>query len=159
MSDIADWKDKLSVWLADNPKTMPDDLRHLREEFVLRFPREKLCEMTLEQYALGHKNSRDSFCRWLEFRTKKLGSISGGQVSKHGVWWSKKENRWRWNKSFKTDKPEKALAQIKESLVELLKAAEKGKFDDLDEIGKKYLGGSLRQAAIPVFPGRVPANP
>jgi len=52
MADIPDWKDKLSAWLAENPKTMPDELRKVREGFAHCFPTEKLGEMTLKQYAI-----------------------------------------------------------------------------------------------------------
>jgi hypothetical protein len=142
VSDNGDWKGKLTGWLAGNPKTMPDDLRRLREEFVHRFPKEKLGEMTLQQYALGQQDSPDSFCRWLEFRTKKLGSMSGGRVDKHGVWWSKKENCWRWNKSFGTQNAEDALARIRGGIAALVKAVEEKRFDALDEIGAKTLGPS-----------------
>jgi predicted RNA-binding protein with PUA-like domain len=142
VSDSVDWKGKLSEWLATNPKTMPDDLRKLREQFVRLFPKEKLGEMTLEQYALGQDDAPDNFCRWLEFRTKKLGSMSGGSVKKHGVWWNGKKNGWDWNKSFGTAKAEDALAQLKTGLVALVKAVEAKEFDRLDEIATRDLGPS-----------------
>jgi 5-methylcytosine-specific restriction protein B len=142
VTDNADWKAKLNGWLANNPKTMPDDLRRPREDFVRRFPKEKLRELTLEQYALGHNRSADSLSYWLEFGTRTLGGMGGGSVGKHGVWWSKKENCWRWNKSFRTDTAEDALAQIKRGLVALVEAVEEGQFDTLDEIGARYLGPS-----------------
>src|SRR5262249_48341524 len=111
-----------------NPKTIPDDLRRLREEFVRRFPKEKLGEMTLQQYALGQEDSPDSFCRWLEFRTKKLGSMMGGNVGKHGVWWSRKENCWRWNKSLGSQNAEDALARLRGGIAALVKAVEEKRF-------------------------------
>jgi predicted RNA-binding protein with PUA-like domain len=140
VSDNEDWKGKLAGWVASNPKTMPDDLRRLREEFVRRFPKEKLGEMTLQQYALGQEDSPDSFCLWLEFRTRKLGSMMGGNVGKHGVWWSKKENSWRWNKSFGTQNAEDALARLRGGIAALVKAVDEKRFDALDEIGAKSLG-------------------
>jgi len=142
MSDGGNWREKLNQWLVTNPKVMPDKLRQLREEFVSRFPKEKLGEMTLEQYALGLDNFPDSFCRWLEFRTKALGGMRGGNVGKHGVWWSRKEKSWRWNQRFGADNAEIALAQIKRGLAALAKAVEEKRFDALDEIGAKDLGAS-----------------
>jgi 5-methylcytosine-specific restriction protein B len=80
-NQIKDWRIELQNWLQNNPKTMPDDLRQLREEFVQRFPIERLADLTLEEYAIGKGNS-DSFCYWLEVKTRELGSIKGGNVSK-----------------------------------------------------------------------------
>jgi predicted RNA-binding protein with PUA-like domain len=131
------WREKLNEWRRDNAQAMPEDLRQLREEFVRRFPKERLGEMTLEQYAVG-TGSNDSFSYWLEFKTRRLGSISGGSAAKHGVWWDKKDGAWRWNKFY--DSAEDALARIKGGLVALVKAVEEGRFGDLDRIGEQQLG-------------------
>lgn len=100
ITQAKDWQTALQTWLQTHPKTIPDHLRQLREDFVQHFPIENLEDMTLDQYAVGKP---DSFCYWLEFKTKELGSISGGSAAKFGVWWSKSEERWRWNSmSFKS---------------------------------------------------------
>jgi hypothetical protein len=92
-------------------------------------------EMTLDQYAIGKP---DSFCYWLEFKTKELGSISGGSAAKFGVWWSKSENRWRWNSIYQSEKD--ALTRIKQGLFAQVNAAQSQRFDDLDKIGRDLLG-------------------
>ncbi|HEX3641598.1 MAG TPA: hypothetical protein VHV10_09930, partial [Ktedonobacteraceae bacterium] len=114
---------------------MPDHLRQLREDFVQHFPPEGLKEMTLDQYAIGKP---DSFCYWLEFKTKELGSISGGSAAKFGVWWSKSENRWRWNSIYQS--AEDALARIRQGLLAQRNVAQTQQFDDLDKIGRELLG-------------------
>ncbi len=129
------WHDKLKEWLQSNPKRMSADLEQLREEFVRRFPKERLNELTLEQYALGTDNYRDSFCYWVEFGTKKLGHI-GGTAAKFGIWKSKQG--WRWNRMY--EGPEDALSRIKRGLTALVQAAEQGRFDELDKIGREQLG-------------------
>ncbi|HEV7858741.1 MAG TPA: AAA family ATPase [Pyrinomonadaceae bacterium] len=129
------WRDKLKEWLQSNPERMPAELAQLREEFVRRFPKERLDELTLEQYALGVDNYRDSFCYWLEFGTKELGHM-GGTAKKFGVWKGKQE--WRWNDMYKS--PEDALARIKKGLTALVEATEQGRFDELDRIGREQLG-------------------
>jgi predicted RNA-binding protein with PUA-like domain len=131
-----DWRAELRDWRRTNPQTIPDDLRQLREEFVRRFPKEKLSELTLEQYALGHEKSRDGFCYWLERKTRYLGSILGGQVAKFGVWYG--DGRWRWNKIYES--AEDALSHIKTGLTALVAAAEERRFDELDKIGREHLG-------------------
>src|SRR5690606_15254621 len=59
---------------ADREKTASEE----RGELLRRFPRDHWPEMTLEEYALGHEDSEDSFCRWMEFKSQALGSIRGG---------------------------------------------------------------------------------
>lgn len=56
----------------------------LNQEFLERFPLEKLNDMTLEQYT--NLNKSDSFCYWLEFKTKILGSVGGSNSYKFGIY-------------------------------------------------------------------------
>ena len=142
MSSNQDWRIVLQEWLQNNPKVMPDDLKQLREEFVKSFPIDKLTEMTLDQYAAG-KHDREigsTFCHWIEFRTKKLGSISGGSSAKFGIAWSAKYKKWEWNQVLQADNEESAFQKIKDGLIDLISAAELKQFNDLDKIGDKRLG-------------------
>jgi predicted RNA-binding protein with PUA-like domain len=135
----AGWRERLGEWLKKNPRQAPEDLRQLREEFVRRFPKEGLGGLTLEQYALGHEGSRESFCYWLEFKTKRLGHM-GGDARKFGVWWDKGEGRWRWTSVY--EGAEDALAKIKGGLSALIEAAGQGRYGELDRIGEQRLGQS-----------------
>jgi predicted RNA-binding protein with PUA-like domain len=141
-----DWRAELADWLKDHPKTIPDHLRQLREDFVLSFPKEKLGEMTREQYALGHPAFRDSFCYWLEFKTRKLGGIGGGTVRKFGVWYSNKDKAWQFINSY--DGPDDALSKIKQGLTELIAAAEEKRYDEIDTAGSDKLWQSMLRAKV-----------
>ena len=132
---MSSWREKLKEWLEHNSRTIPEDLRQLREEFVRRFPKERLADLTLEEYALGHDGFRDSFCYWLEFKTKRLGHM-GGNVSKFGVW--KGTDGWRWNRIY--DGAENALARVTGGLSALVESVEQERFDKLDRIGEEQLG-------------------
>lgn len=132
---MSSWRDKLKEWGQTNSGTIPEDLRQLREEFVRRFPKEGLAGLTLEEYALGHEGSRDSFCYWLEFKTKRLGHM-GGNVSKFGVWMG--NDGWRWNKMY--EDAEDALMRIKGGLSALVESVEQGNFEKLDRIGEEQIG-------------------
>lgn len=134
-SQAKNWQTSLQNWLQEHSKTTPDHLQLLREEFVLHFPLQYLKDITLDRYAVGKP---DSFCYWLEFKTKELGSISGGSAAKFGVWWSKSEVRWRWNSVYHNE--EDALAHIKEGLLALVDATRAKQFDALDKIGIALLG-------------------
>lgn len=52
--------------------------------FLLKWPIEKLQEMTLQEYS--NLNKSDSFCYWLEAETTELGSIWGGSAFKFGIY-------------------------------------------------------------------------
>jgi hypothetical protein len=149
------WKEKLVSWLKNNPRTIPSDLRVLREEFVRKFPKDELSRMTLEQYAQGLP-SRDGFCNWLEFKTRPLGGVGGGSAKKWWVWWSKDENRWRFTKAFKNEG--EALSKITTGLQRLVEAVEAGRVAQLDSIGREWLGGNLGLRCKPLslyFPDQI----
>jgi len=133
------WREKLAEWRLKNSLTIPEELRRVRDEFVQQFPKERLSEMTPEEYSLG-AGSKNGFSYWLEYRTKDLGHI-GGFASKFGVW-RDKNGEWQWNRNkYKT--PQDAFEQIKSGLISLVQAVEAGRFDELDEIGRKQVGQSL----------------
>jgi MoxR-like ATPase len=130
------WRQELATWLEHRPRTMPDDLRQLREDFLKRFPMETLGSLTLEQYAGGKRY--DGFCYWLETKTRKLGSISGGSSAKFGVYLGG-DNAWHYNiKTYQS--VEDALVNMKNGLVALTTRAQKGELDALDELGARLLG-------------------
>ncbi len=150
---IKNWRSDLAIWLETNPKTMPDKHRQLREEFIRRFPFENLEHLTLEQYAGGKET--DSFCYWIEYRTKSLGSISGGQISKFGIWHDKNTQAWKCNDALQSETDEEAFSKLKGSLVTLLQAAERKEFEKLDQLGdKSFLGpnrNSLRAKPLSLY--------
>jgi hypothetical protein len=131
----------LQEWLKRNSRTIPDELRTLRDEFVRRFPKEKLAEISLQDYAEGLE-SKDTFCYWVEFKTKELGDVRGSTVSKWGVWWDGKEREWRWTSAYKDE--HEALKRITNGLQEMVNAVNGGNLSGsaLDELGERILGSS-----------------
>ena len=59
-------------------------LHQLYMDFSKAFPLESLKDMTLEQY--NNLNRSDSFCYWVEEKTKELGSVRGGSSYKFGIY-------------------------------------------------------------------------
>jgi len=74
--------------LIDKAKSfkMPEGRMEQREaaleEFLKRFPQERLPSLSLDEYAVGND---DSFCYWLEFKHVLFG-IGGGNSSKFGIY-------------------------------------------------------------------------
>ncbi len=135
-----DWRAELTTWLSSHPKQMPPELQQLRDAFVQRFPRENLPNLTLEEYAVGKVGKKDNFCYWIEFKTSRLGSVAGGSSGKWGIWCSKGDQQWKWNKAFQCSDPYDAFARLRSGLVALTEAAASGQFDQLDQIGSSQLG-------------------
>ena len=135
-----EWQSKLTEWLSRNPKQMPAQDRQALDEFCARFPLDKLRAMTLQDYALGHDTAKESFCYWLEWKLGNHGSVRGGSSAKWGVWWGKQENDWRYNKFYTS--PEDALQRLTEGLALLVEAVQQNRYDALDQIGHKHLGGN-----------------
>jgi 5-methylcytosine-specific restriction protein B len=156
MNEQRNWKVALREWLTQNPKTVPEHLRQLREEFVRRFPKEGLGKLTLEQYALGRDESKNSFCYWLEYKTVELGSIQGGSVKKFWVWWDKDIHDWKWIKWLNVESAKEALSAVLERLVTLLQQAEQGNLQDLDDselppsLGAKPLSLYFPEQFLPI---------
>ena len=135
--DTRDWRIEIRTWLKSRSRTMPPQLAALHTEFVEKFPREALSELTLKQYAVGRP---DSFCYWIEFKTRDLGSVSGGSSSKWGIYWSKPKQEWVWNKLLKSDSAEEAFQKIRSGLVTLIETAAREQYDQLDAVGSERLG-------------------
>src|SRR4051812_39997390 len=58
------------------------------------FPRGSWPTMALEQYALGQRDSENTFCRWIEFRTTNLGSMLGGSARKLIIYKRREKDGW-----------------------------------------------------------------
>ena len=118
---------------------MPHDRQALRDEFVQRFPREDLRDMSLEKYAMG-QGDQENFCYWLEVKTLELGSIRGGSAAKFGVWWSAASGDWQWNSAYSS--AEDARTRLTDGLARLVEAVEDERFEQLRAINDQHLGSN-----------------
>ncbi|MBS1668721.1 MAG: hypothetical protein JST58_15195 [Bacteroidetes bacterium] len=67
--------------------------------FLQSWPITSLRTMSIEQYA--DLSDHDSFCYWLEYRSKNLGEVGGIPLTKFGLW--KYKNRKDYDESFESD--------------------------------------------------------
>jgi 5-methylcytosine-specific restriction endonuclease McrBC GTP-binding regulatory subunit McrB len=112
----------------------------LNEEFLERFPLEKLKDMTLEQYT--NLNRSDSFCYWVETKTRSLGSVQGNDSYKFGIYRYNKppkykpntlhDDKYAWNSKLGTTAAE-AFENVKKVVISV---AECGRKADLDAVEK-----------------------
>ena len=101
----------------------------LRQEFIDKFPLEKLPTLELERYALGGKE-KDNLCWWLEFNTVPLGSIKGGNALKFKIYYSKKDNKWIYPSQFSN--VEDAWTQMRKDICEFVENFKNGHYDLLN---------------------------
>jgi len=87
--------------LAKNYTISADELPWPKEsnrvEFVKKFPKDQIINLTIDEYVQGNNNN-DSFCYWLEFKkiegVRISFGIGGGTSAKFGLYKSKKENEY-----------------------------------------------------------------
>lgn len=116
------------------------------DEFLARWPLEKLADMKLEEYTkAGDKNC---FTYWLESRTDGLGSIWGGSAFKFGIFGRKDHTdkpseggvaygpEYAWATKYGST-AEQAFANVRKEIVQVASAARRG---DLASVEKADLG-------------------
>lgn len=124
------------------PKKSPQELRRLYDEFLSRFPVEKLPSLTLDEYT----NDRgDSFSYWVEFGTKELGSMGGGIPLKFGVYcyknkpeipiskgWCLADDKYAWEKAHGTTAQE-VFEKWRNLVCSIARAANEGDFERIEK--------------------------
>jgi hypothetical protein len=111
-------------------------------DFHARWPVDVVRQMTLNQYvAVGDK---DTFCQWLETRTRPLGSIKGLYSWKFGIWERSDKSKlpqknyyydekYSWQKVFGHERDE-AFNNIKSEILQIIDYSEKGRFERIDQL-------------------------
>lgn len=93
----------------------------VHQEFLTRWPLEQLPELlTLDSYVIG-KGDTDTFCYWVERKTRLLGSILGSPAMKFKVYYSSKTHAYEYLKQFGNE--QEAFKATKEAILSLLDSA------------------------------------
>ena len=116
----------------------------LNEEFLKLFPLEKLREMTIEQYT--NLNRSDSFCYWIEFKSKILGSVGGSNSYKFGIYrYNQKpkdnpntlyDDKYTWW-AFLGKTAREAFEKVKKAVVIAAESGRNGNLDDIEAINNE----------------------
>jgi len=147
-------------YLEDLKEEFSSNLREIREQiqnseklrkaFLVKFPINKLSEMTIEEYVIGME---DTFCYWLEQRLDKLGRIRGGSTAdkKFGLYYGKTKTETK--KKFRTipkwgNSPEESFKKVKTSIIELLNYA---KINDLKKISENKLSNNFKGKILATY--------
>jgi 5-methylcytosine-specific restriction protein B len=120
-----------------------------RHEILTRFPLESWSEMPLERYALGQEDSENTFCRWMEFKSKHLGGIGGGTSMKHIIFKRKAGPGWYYPAAYKNE--QEAWAAVRAAFVDALDKAQKGEWAAIDDVQALKPGSALTLKALSVY--------
>jgi hypothetical protein len=118
-----------------------DELKELLDEFLERWTIDTVQKMTLEEYVgLGNK---DTFCQWVETKTRMLGSIKGMTSIKFGIYERndvskqpknyKNDDKYSWLQSYGENR-KVAFENTKQDIIKIIELAEVGKFELIDNI-------------------------
>ncbi len=118
-----------------------DELKELLDEFLNQWQIEDVKKMTLQEYvSVGNK---DTFCQWVETKTRILGSIKGMTSIKFGIYERKdsnkkpknyeNDNKYSWLHGYGNNKIE-AFENVKKDVVEIIGLSVKGQFEKINKI-------------------------
>ena len=119
------------------------------ENFLIKFSKNKIINLSLDEYCLGTQNYKNSFCYIMERGyLSQLGSIRNSTAdAKFGIHYNKKEQKFTFlNKWGSTTK--EAFKNIKLAICNLLEA---GKKDDLDSIINNRLSEMFKSKIYYVY--------
>lgn len=118
-----------------------NELKELLDAFLDRWQPDDIQEMTLEEYV--GVNNKDTFCQWVETKTRMLGSIKGMTSIKFGIYERKdstkrpkyyeNDNKYSWLKGYGNE-PYEVFENVKSDIIKIVDFAQKGKFEKIDDI-------------------------
>ena len=118
-----------------------DELEELLDEFLNRWQIEDVKNMTLQEYV--SVENKDTFCQWIETKTRVLGSIKGMTSIKFGIYERKdpnekpknyaNDNKYSWLRAYGNNRNE-VFEKVKKDVVEVIRLSVNGQFDKIDDI-------------------------
>ena len=120
-----------------------------RKEVVERFPLDQWPTMLLKRYALGQKESEDTFSRWMEFRTQHLGSMRGGSARKHIIYKHKDKPSWYFDPEYRDE--QEAWLKVREAFVQAFQDASVNDWNAIDDLTPLAGGPALCLKALHLY--------
>jgi len=155
LEDDKSWDIKVDAILEKfDPASMAEkeDLAEKeRQDILARFPLAKWPTLPLEQYALGFT---DSYCRWLEYNTKFLGSMKGDFANKKLIF-KRLDGTWSFDDKTYSD-VESAWTVVRAGFVEMFEKAKADRFEEIDEIDSLRKGRMIQTKSLYIyFPDKI----
>lgn len=71
------YKKQIDIFLKNEIEKYYEECKKLRSELLSRFPKDKLKNITLDEYCIGDVEN-NSFCYYMEFKLSNLGKFFAG---------------------------------------------------------------------------------
>jgi 5-methylcytosine-specific restriction protein B len=113
------------------------------------FPLQTWPTMSLERYALGQADSKNTFSWWMEFGTIELGSMKGGSAAKLIIYKHKEKPGWFFPPHYKDEHD--AWQSVRAAFVEAFDRAKSGDWDAIDELEPLRSGSALKCKAVHTY--------
>ena len=123
--------------------------RSQRAEILTRFPLDQWPQMSLDDYALGNPAMKDTYCRWLEYKSRWMGSIRGGAASKLIIYKHKDRDGWYFPKGFSSER--EAWDRLRREFVQAFELAKRGDWERIDELETLGLGPAVKLKSLHVY--------
>ena len=120
-----------------------------RAEILKRFSRGKWPALRLEDYALGQPESEDTYCRWMEFRSVRMGSIRGGSSKKLIIYKRRDAPGWHFPKRFSDER--EAWDVLRGEFVRAFELADRREWEQIEELETLALGPALKLKSLHVY--------
>ena len=122
----------------------------LKEEFLQKWPLNRILTMSIDEYVIGKGQQNKSLCYALEkgkYKNLFLG-ISGGSASKFGIYWNEKTKSYKdqGNKVIPLSELDKRFSKLKSDLHEIIKEGIRFNFEnpifDMKRSTNEFIGRS-----------------
>jgi 5-methylcytosine-specific restriction protein B len=136
----------------DRGKIRPrlDAAEEQRAEILKRFPKDSWGALPLERYALGQADSEDTYCRWLEFKSSDLGSMSGGSAMKLVIFKRRDQDGWYYPEAHFSSLVD-AWATLRHSFEGAFRLADAGSWEPIDLLPALEYGPALCVKSLHVY--------
>src|SRR5206468_3814053 len=94
----------------------------------------------------GQEDSENTFCRWMEFKSKHLGGIGGGNSMKHIIFKRKSGPGWYYPATYQNE--QEAWIAVRAAFVDALTRAQKNEWAAIDDIQALKPGSALTLKTI-----------
>lgn len=142
-------KDALASYDRDLDKDHVLQAERERKELLERFPLEQWPTLPLERYALGQEDSKDTFCRWMEFRTQHVGSIRGGSSRKLIIYKHKDKPGWYFDSEYKNE--QEAWLKVRDAFVQAFQKAKANDWNTIADLAPLQSGPALLLKALHIY--------
>ncbi|MGG1291994.1 hypothetical protein ABE218_11680 [Bacillus smithii] len=117
----------------------------LLEEFKNKYSLERFKQMALGEYALGRGG--ETYSWWIEYHSDVLGSIRGGNASKHIIYYSKNNEAWIYPSQFENENA--AWEKLRNDFVELIERFGNG--ESIDSTNLLFKANMLKTKTLYLF--------